>query len=148
MLGRKRIKLPKISSIIAEHNLFVGELHFSGGLHLDGQVQGEVVGQQGMQSTLVVGDSGSVEGNVRVANLILGGAIIGDVEVENKVQLMQGARVTGTVRYRALEMAEGAEVNGQLVHIDEENPRLLEHSRQSKTDDQVPLQDPGQPRAG
>ena len=147
MLGRKRIKLPKISSIIAEHNLFVGELHFSGGLHLDGRVQGEVVGERDMQSTLVVGESGSVEGNVRVANLILGGAIVGDVEAENKVQLMQGARVTGTVRYRALEMAEGAEVNGQLVHLDEENPRLLDHSRQSMCDDHNPLSDPRQPTA-
>ena len=144
MLGRKKIKLPKISSIIAEHNLVVGELHFSGGLHLDGQVQGEIVGQQDMKSTLVVGKSGSVEGNVKVANLILGGSIVGDVEAENKVQLMQGAKVTGTVRYRWLEMAEGAEVNGQLVHLDEDKPRLLEHSRQGKPDDQAPFIGPRQ----
>lgn len=147
MLGRKRLKLPKISSIIAGDNVLVGELHFSGGLHLDGRVKGEVVGEQDMKSTLVVGKSGSVEGNVRVANLILGGTIVGDVEAENKVQLMPGARVTGTVRYRALEMAEGAEVNGQLVHLGEEETRLLEHSRQNLADDKAPFVDPGKPAA-
>lgn len=135
MLGRKKAKLPKITSIVAEHNLLIGELHFSGGLHLDGRVRGEVIGQEDMNSTLIVSKSGAVEGNVRVVNLILDGTIVGDVEAENKVQLMEGARVTGTVHYRALEMAEGAEVNGRLVHMDEKNPRLLEHSRRESRDD-------------
>ena len=145
MLGRKKVKLPKISSIIAEHNLLIGELHFSGGLHLDGRVRGEVIGQEDMNSTLIVSKSGAVEGNVRVVNLILGGVIVGDVEAENKVQLMQGARVTGTVHYGVLEMAEGAEVNGRLVHTDEKNPRLLEHSRSELLDNQVDLDSPVHP---
>ena len=129
MLGRKKVKLPKITSIIAEHNLLIGELHFGGGMHLDGRIRGEVIGQEDMNSTLIVSKSGVVEGNVRMVNLILDGTIVGDVEAENEVQLMEGARVTGTVHYRALEMAEGAEVNGRLVHMDEKNPKLLEHSR-------------------
>lgn len=148
MLGRKKFKLPRISSIIAEHNVLTGELHFSGGLHLDGRVRGEVVGQQDTNSTLIVSKSGAVEGNVRVANLVLAGTIEGDVEAENKVQLLQGARVTGTVRYHALEMAEGAEVNGRLVHVNvgnHEEHRLLEHPLQEPGDEQAPSTDPGQP---
>ncbi len=148
MLGRKKFKLPRISSIIAEHNVLTGELHFSGGLHLDGRVRGEVVGQQDTNSTLIVSKSGAVEGNVRVANLVLAGTIEGDVEAENKVQLLQGARVTGTVRYHALEMAEGAEVNGRLVHVNEgnrEEHRLLEHPLQESLDEQTPSANPDQP---
>ncbi len=139
MLGRKKFKLPRISSIIAEHNTIKGDLHFSGGLHLDGRVQGDVVGQRDTNSSLIISKSGSVKGNVRVINLVLGGTIVGDVEAENKVQLMQGSRVTGTVRYRVLEMAEGAEVNGKLVYVDEEKPRLLEHALQEPQNDQVDL---------
>ena len=142
MLGRKKFKIPRISSIIGEHNLIKGELHFSGGLHLDGQVQGDVVGQQDMNSTLVISKSGLVEGNVKVFNLILDGTIVGDVEAENKVQLMGSARVIGTVCYRMLEMAEGAEVNGKLAHIDEEAPRLLEHAMQESGDDPGDVTDP------
>ena len=148
MLGRKKFKLPRISSIIAEHDVLTGELRFSGGLHLDGRVRGEVVGQQDTNSTLVVSKSGFVEGNVRVVNLVLGGTIEGDVEAENKVQLLQGARVTGTVRYHALEMAEGAEVNGRLVHVGKENHeehRLLEPPLQEPEDEQAPAAAPGQP---
>lgn len=145
MPGRKKLKLPRISSIIAEHNVVIGELHFSGGLHLDGRVRGEVVGQHDMNSTLVISKSGSVEGNVRVVNLILGGTVLGDVEAENKVQLIRGAKVTGTVRYRVLEMAEGAEVNGKLVHVDEGKHRLLEHPLQEPGDDQAPSTGVGKP---
>lgn len=146
MLGRKKFRLPKISSIIAEHNLLIGELHFSGGLHLDGRIRGEVVGQPDMNSTLVVSKNGAVEGDVRVVNLVLAGTIVGDVEAENKVQLLQGARVTGTVRYHTLEMAEGAEVNGQLVHVHEGNHRehrLLEPPLQKSLDEQAPAAGPG-----
>lgn len=145
MLGRKKIKFPKISSVIAENILLTGELHFSGGLHLDGRIQGEVIGQEDMNSTLVISKSGEVEGNVRVVNLVLGGVIVGDVEVEKRAQLMPGARVNGTVHYGMLEMAEGAEVNGKLVHMDETKPRLLEHSRPESSGDKVDLASPETP---
>ena len=44
-----------------------------------------------------------------------------------RVELATNARVSGTVYYRLLEMAMGAEVNGQLVHSEEEEPRMLGH---------------------
>ena len=137
MLGRKKIRLPKISSILGEHNLIKGELHFSGGLHLDGQVQGDVIAEAGSNATLVVSKTGVVEGNVKVVNLILDGTIAGDVEAEGKVQLMEGAKVAGTVRYRLLEMAAGAQVNGRLVHVDDGEPRRLEHDALSDQDGQA-----------
>ncbi len=126
MPGRKKFKMPKINSIVGQHNIIKGELHFSGGLHLDGQVQGDVVGQQDTNSTLVISSRGSVNGDVKVANLILDGTVIGNVEADDKVQLMGGARVTGTVSYRSLEMAAGAEVNGQLLHMEVRESGLVE----------------------
>lgn len=136
MLGRKKIKIPRISSILGEHSLIKGELHFAGGLHLDGQVLGNVIAEPDSNATLVVSKTGVVEGNVRVVNLILDGTIAGDVEADGKVQLMEGAKVTGTVQYRLLEMAAGAAVNGKLMHVDEgQAPRRLEHGIPSEQDE-------------
>ena len=120
MARGKRFKAPKVSTVIGRGTVISGDLQFAGGLHLDGVVRGNVSGDQESGSTLTVSEQGAVEGDVRVENLILNGAVVGDVYANERVELAANARVTGTVHYRLLEMAMGAEVNGQLVHGDED----------------------------
>jgi cytoskeletal protein CcmA (bactofilin family) len=110
MARGRRFKAPKEATAIN------GDVGFSGGLHLDGTIKGKVSGEVETQSTLTVSEQGKVEGDVYVDNLILNGAVVGDVYARERVELATNARVTGTVYYRLLEMAMGAEVNGQLVH--------------------------------
>jgi len=133
MARGKRFKAPKVSTVIGHGTVIIGDVEFSGGLHLDGAVRGNVSGDQESGSTLTVSEQGAVEGDVRVENLILNGAVVGDVYANERVELAANARVTGTVYYRLLEMAMGAEVNGQLVHSDEEEPRLLGHDGDAAT---------------
>ena len=118
----KKLKMPEIATVIGADTVLEGNLSFSGGMHLDGTIQGNVTGLPETGATLVVSRSGRIEGDVVVDNLVLDGTIIGDVHACNRVELAPDARVQGTVRYRLLEMAMGAEVNGQLVHVDEEEP--------------------------
>ncbi len=125
MARSKRFKAPKVSTVIGQGTQINGDIEFTGGLHLDGQVKGNVSGDSDSGSTLTVSEQGGVEGEVRVENLILNGAIVGDVYANERVELAANARVTGTVYYRLLEMAMGAEVNGQLVHSEEQEPRML-----------------------
>jgi len=115
----KKMKMPAIATVLGPDSYVEGDLSFGGGMHLDGKIRGNVTGLPDTRSTLVVSQSGRVEGNVIVDNLVLDGTIVGDVHVCNRVELAPGARVTGTVHYQLLEMAMGAEVNGQLVHVEE-----------------------------
>jgi len=120
-MGRiKKLKMPPIATVVGPDTVLEGNLSFSGGMHLDGTIKGDVTGQPNSNATLVVSSTGRIEGDVTVDNLVLDGTIVGDVHACNRVELAPDARVTGTVRYRLLEMAMGAEVNGQLVHVDEE----------------------------
>lgn len=120
----KRFKAPKVSTVIGRGTTVTGHVEFAGGLHLDGSINGNVSGEADTRSTLTVSEQGTVEGDVRVENLILNGTVIGDVYANERVELATNARVSGTVYYRLLEMAMGAEVNGQLVHTDEqESPK-------------------------
>ncbi len=117
-----KLKMPPIGTVIGAETRLRGDLEFTGGMHLDGRVDGNVTGRPDSNATLVVSRSGRIEGDVRVDNLVLDGTIVGDVHAAQRVELAAGARVTGTVHYRLLEMAMGAEVNGQLVHLDETLP--------------------------
>ncbi|BAO45572.1 bactofilin family protein [Thiolapillus brandeum] len=115
----KKLKLPPIATVVGADTEINGDVSFSSGMHVDGIVRGNVTGLPDTSSTLVISQGGRVEGDVKVENLVLDGAIIGDVFACNRVELAAGAKVSGTVHYALLEMAMGAQVNGQLVHNDD-----------------------------
>lgn len=114
----KRFRAPRITTVIGEGTRIEGDVIFSGGLHLDGRIRGNL-GADDERAVLVVSEMGQVEGDVRVPTVILNGKVIGDLFSSANVELAEHARVTGTLHYTLLEMAVGAEVNGQLVYSGE-----------------------------
>lgn len=130
----KKRKAAKIDSLIGQNTEMQGDVLFSGGLHVDGRVKGNVMAKD-KESLLTISDQGVIEGEVRVANIVLNGQVIGDVYAEERIELATQARVVGNVYYSLIEMAIGAEVNGKLVHCAEgekgkEKPQLT-HIRDS-----------------
>jgi cytoskeletal protein CcmA (bactofilin family) len=122
---RKKTRFPAYATIIGEDTEVTGDIRFAGGLHIDGKVIGEVSGISPEGCALTVGCSGTIEGNLDVAYVVIDGTVVGDVRAIQRAELAAGARIKGTLCYGVLEMAEGAEVNGKLLHIDEvETPRL------------------------
>lgn len=112
----KKTTCSRIDTVIGEKTCFKGDVHFSGGLHIDGKVEGDVVAEPGSDAVLTISELGSIEGDVRVPNLQLNGTVTGDVHASERVELASHAKVTGNVFYHLIEMAMGAEVNGNLVH--------------------------------
>ncbi len=105
-----------IDTVIGPQTHVEGDIRFSGGLHIDGTIKGNLVAEPGTETVLTVSEKGRIEGDVRVPNLVLNGSVQGDVYASERVELASHARVTGNVYYNLIEMAMGAEVNGNLVH--------------------------------
>jgi cytoskeletal protein CcmA (bactofilin family) len=130
MWGRsKKRKTTRIDTLIGQQTEVLGDVMFSGGLHVDGTIKGNVIADNDGSSVLSLSDRGTIEGEVRVPYVILNGVVVGDVHGSEHVELASNARVTGNVYYNLIEMAIGAEVNGKLVHIAqaEEAPLALQH---------------------
>ncbi|WP_019447059.1 polymer-forming cytoskeletal protein [Cupriavidus sp. BIS7] len=106
-----------IDTLIGQGASMEGDVTFSGGLRLDGRVRGNVVAAEGKPSMLVISEKGVVEGEVRVDHLILNGTVTGPVHAGELLELQPHARVYGEVRYAALEMHQGAIVEGRLVPL-------------------------------
>ncbi len=113
------MRLAKITTVIGADTQIEGDLVFSGSVHVDGKIHGNVIAEKDEKSTLILSERGLVEGDVRVPHAFLNGRVVGDVRASQRVELDASARVTGTLYYRLLEMAMGAEVNGQLVCTEE-----------------------------
>ncbi|MBL7003888.1 MAG: polymer-forming cytoskeletal protein [Gammaproteobacteria bacterium] len=129
MFGKKKkFSSAKIDTLIGKNTTINGDLIFSGGLHVDGKIVGNVIAEEGSMAVLILSENGSIEGEVKVPNMILNGQIIGDVFGSNRVELAAKSCINGSVYYNLIEMAIGAEVNGGLVHTPYADiPKKLEH---------------------
>ena len=116
-IKKRKPKTSRVDSLVGKKARVLGEIRFSEGLHIDGLIKGNVVSDDDQPATLSVSDSGTIEGHVKVPNVIISGIVKGDVYSCEYVELGPTARIEGDVYYGLIEMAMGAEVNGKLVRI-------------------------------
>jgi cytoskeletal protein CcmA (bactofilin family) len=126
---KKKKSVNRIDTLIGRHTHIKGDVSFSGGLRIDGSVEGNINATGDDSSVLTLSDHGSIDGEVRVPNIIINGQVNGNVFVSQHVELAPKARINGNLYYRMLEMAMGSEVNGHLIRAqqDEENILQVEH---------------------
>ncbi len=123
---KKTKSTTRIDTLIGRHTHIKGDVSFSGGLRIDGSIAGNINATADEASLLTLSDHGSIEGEVRVPNLVINGEINGNVYVSQHVELAPKARIHGNLYYRMLEMAMGAEVNGHLIRAQEDSEDILQ----------------------
>ena len=106
----------RIDSLIGAGTVIEGDMSFTGGLRIDGQVNGNVIATPGKPSTLVLSELARVNGEVNVTHLVVNGIISGPVSASEYLELQSKAKVTGDVHYKSLEIQLGAIVEGRLIH--------------------------------
>jgi cytoskeletal protein CcmA (bactofilin family) len=116
MFKRKPNKNQRIDTLVDSRTRINGDVEFAGGLHLDGYINGNVSGTPAADSFLRVGEHGAIEGSVMVSNIVLNGIVKGDIDATGRVELGEKARVLGNVRYKVIETAVGAQINGKLIY--------------------------------
>jgi len=104
-----------IDTLIGSGSILQGDLEFTGGLRVDGHVKGHISAQDTNNGTLVLSESGIVEGDINVPHVVINGTVKGNVISSGHVELQASAKVTGDIHYKAVEMELGALLNGSLV---------------------------------
>lgn len=112
MFGKKT--QPPIKSLIAQGSCIEGNLKFTDGLRIDGEVIGDIRANEGRPSILVISESACVTGHVHADHVIINGRVIGPVHATELLELQPKANIQGDVAYKALEMHQGAVIFGQL----------------------------------
>lgn len=124
----------KVDTVIGHQTEINGDVRFTGGLHIDGIIRGNVFAEADTDAVAIISERGRVEGELRVPSLLVNGYVAGDVHAAERLDLAKEARIKGDVYYTTLEMAGGAEINGKLVRTDEEDQRFLEHQAEPVAD--------------
>lgn len=120
----KSIEVTKLSSLMAVNVQIAGDVVFSGGLRVDGQVEGNVIGKDGDHGLLVLSEKGNIRGSVKVYDAVINGTVSGDLEVEHFLELQANARVSGNISYRQLQMECGATVDGKLERMGDASAKV------------------------
>jgi cytoskeletal protein CcmA (bactofilin family) len=117
MFGRRKHTSTRIDTLLGKTANLNGDLQFTGGLHLDGRVNGNVRSSAEDGGALSVSESGFIEGKVEVTNIVMNGTVNGDMYARERLVLGGKARVNGNVYYGVIEMAPGAVITGKLIPL-------------------------------
>lgn len=115
LFGKGTVRKAAIGSLIGAGLKIEGDVTFAGGLRVEGELKGRVCGSGDPGDTLMVGESGRIEGEVLVPHCVVDGAVTGSVHAEALLELHSGARVIGDVHYAELAIHTGAVVEGALL---------------------------------
>ncbi len=125
MFGKPSKPQNRIDSLIGIGTKVNGDVHFTGGLRVDGEISGSVVADPAKASTLVLSEHARVDGEISVTHLVVNGVVSGPIHAAEYLELQSKAKVTGDVRYKTLEIQLGAIVEGKLVHISESSEKVV-----------------------
>ncbi len=129
------IKEGRLSGFVGSGTVLTGETNFQAMLRIDGHLTGTVTSTDG---TLIVGSTGQVDANIRVAAAVINGTVNGDVFATERLELGRSARVAGNVHAPRLVIEDGAILEGSCSMLKaQENveKRRAEHDKQMSASD-------------
>ncbi len=119
MFGKRDDRQPqsRIDTLIGAGTRIEGNIRFTGGLRIDGEVHGSVEAVEGANSsTLVLSEQARIEGAVNVAHFVVNGSVVGPVTVSESLEVQSKGKIVGDVDYGLIEMHQGAVIEGRLIH--------------------------------
>lgn len=110
-----------VDSYIGPQTRIEGQMQVCSGVRIDGHVQGNVIGAQAETTTVFVGSEGVVCGDVSAHRIVVAGRVTGNVHAHDRLELQSTGLIQGDVRYQALSVDHGGQIQGQLIKIVKED---------------------------
>lgn len=97
-------------TIIAQGVKVEGDFVSQGDVAIDGEVSGTIR----TAGALRVGETAVIQANVSAQSAVVAGRLEGNLQVEERLELLESSHVEGDVQARVLSVAAGAQVNGRI----------------------------------
>jgi len=132
LFGKKEkvaLDMQSISTLISEGSVLDGNLKAPAFARIDGQVMGDVTVDEG----LILGEKGSIKGNVMTKEMVIYGTVNGNLQVIS-LEIKATGKVNGEIHTQTLEVENGAVYNGKLSMA--QNPKLAQNNHKPKAEQQ------------
>jgi cytoskeletal protein CcmA (bactofilin family) len=104
----KGLLTEELNGFLDEGSELLGELRFRDTFRVDGRVRGKIVSDH----TLIIGETGRVEADIDCGVVSIHGFVVGHVKGRERIELLSGARVQGTLVAPKLLIEDGALFQG------------------------------------
>ena len=132
MEDRKRaINENKMTGFLDKDTHIKGDLSFKGSFRIDGSFKGTI----DSESTLIVGENGKIEAEIKVGYIVVNGEIKGNIQAKEKVEINSTGRVIGSVTAPKLVVEEGAYLETSCQTSDELPPPPEPEEEPEKTEE-------------
>lgn len=112
MANRERRPEPDaIEAVIGPRASLSGHLRCDGSVRVDGVVEGGIIETP---ANVIVTASGRVMGDIFARTVSVSGAVKGTITAD-RVELLDGGRIWGTVRVTSFLLDEGGFISGELI---------------------------------
>jgi len=92
---------------------FQGTLRLREDFRIDGEFRGAIVSE----ASVIVGEAAAIEAHVSAREVVIGGAVVGNVVASRQLILRAGARLHGDVETPCLQVEKGAVLNGRTTMV-------------------------------
>jgi len=99
-----------LTAFIDQGSEFEGKLSFRDTVRIDGRFSGEITSE----NTLIVGESGEIDAEIRSKTIVVSGTVNGNLIAEAKVVLHKSARINGDIQTPSIVVEEGAMITGKI----------------------------------
>ena len=97
--------------IVAKGTVITGKITVSENIRIDGKVIGDIF----CAKKLVMDSEGLVEGNVFASESTIKGTVVGTVNIENTLHLLETSYIKGDIKAKKLHVEEGARYDGKCL---------------------------------
>lgn len=97
--------------IIGKNTSFKGEINIDGATRIDGRIEGTVC----VNNDMFIGETGHIEGEIKVINATVSGTIVGNIKCSSRLELLSTSSISGDIECGALIVAEGASINATVA---------------------------------
>ena len=99
----------KAAAIVTNGCHLKGDLTLSGPLHINGTIEGNIHST----SSVVIGASGNVTGDISADQLMVNGMCTGNVR-SRETEILEQGTISGTVHCNGCAIARGGRIDGKL----------------------------------
>ena len=97
-------------SVIAAGMKIIGDIESTGVVKIEGVVEGAIRGAR----QLLLGRQGTVHGDIRAHEVVIGGTVVGTIIADERVEIQGTSSVQGDIHTKSIVVLEGGVINGNV----------------------------------
>jgi cytoskeletal protein CcmA (bactofilin family) len=98
----------RVETTFSETTSFNGTLRFDSSLRIEGKFRGKILSK----GHLIIGENAKINANIKADSIVIAGEVKGDVEANDRLEMLPSGKLYGNIKTKKLKMADGVVFEG------------------------------------